>query len=229
MPKGTPGEAEKILRMAAAMFGGMAAGAVGGGPAGAFTGLTGSLAAASPLSARNILMAGGGIAGPGIPEETEFPERRRKFVYDVDYIAGAPQYNAAYKGYPNSRAMRMQTMEEHRRALNKYIRPGMGPLELRAAIEKGKEEEKKLDSFWVDDVHPRRGVRSSSSAVSDVHINPDGTLSVRFRDKGKWYTYAGGANSYEAAMAAHDLTTSPSLGKAINKRRGWWAQQHKIW
>ena len=141
MPMGAPGEAEKILRMAAAMFGGMAAGAVGGGPAGAFTGLTGSLAAESPLNARNILMAGGGIAGPGIPEETEFPERRRKFVYDVDYIAGAPQYNAAYKGYPNSRAMRMQTMEEHRRALNKYIRPGMGPLELRASIEKGKEED----------------------------------------------------------------------------------------
>lgn len=208
--------AEKVLRAAAAMFGGMMANMT-------FPGLIGPGSIGTGTATR--VLEG---AAPGTVADYPTP---RKFVYDVDYIAGAPQNNAVYKGYPNSRAMRMQTIQEHNRALNKYIRPGMGPLELRAAIEKGKEEERKLDSFWTDDSHPRRGVRSSSSAVSDVHINPDGTLSVRFRDQGKWYTYAGGADPYEAAMAAHDLVTAPSLGRAINKKTGWWSvgNHHKIW
>lgn len=208
--------AEKVLRAAAAMFGGMMANMT-------FPGLIGPGSIGTGTATR--VLEG---AAPGTVADYPTP---RKFVYDVDYIEGAPQNNAEYKGNPNSRAMRMQTIQEHNRALNKYIRPGMGPLELRAAIEKGKEEERKLDSFWTDDSHPRRGVRSSSSAVSDVHINPDGTLSVRFRDKGKWYTYAGGADPFEAAMSAHDLVTAPSLGRAINKKTGWWSvgNHHKIW
>lgn len=208
--------AEKVLRAAAAMFGGMMANMT-------FPGLIGPGSIGTGTATR--ILEG---AAPGTVADYPTP---RKFVYDVDYIEGAPQNNAEYKGYPNSRAMRMQTIQEHNRALNKYIRPGMGPLELRAAIEKGKEEERNLDSFWTDDSHPRRGVRSSSSAVSDVHINPDGTLSVRFRDKGKWYTYAGGADPFEAAMSAHDLVTAPSLGRAINKKTGWWSvgNHHKIW
>lgn len=208
--------AEKVLRAAAAMFGGIMANM-------AYPGIIGPGSIGTGTATR--ILEG---AAPGTVADYPTP---RKFVYDVDYIEGAPQNNALYKGYPNSRAMRMQTIQEHNRALNKYIRPGMGPLELRAAIEKGKEEERKLDSFWTDDSHPRRAVRSSSSAVSDVHINPDGTLSVRFRDKGKWYTYAGGADPYEAAMSAHDLVTAPSLGRAINKKTGWWSvgNNHKIW
>ena len=206
--------AEKVLRAAAAMFGGVLAGMASPGLLGPGRIGTGT--------ATRILEG----AAPGTVADYPTP---KKFIYDVDYIDGAAQFNAGYKGNPNPRAMRMQTIQEHNRALNKYIRPGMGPLELRAAIEKGKEEERNLDSFWTDDSRPRRPVRSSSSAVSDVHINPDGTLSVRFRDKGKWYTYAGGADPYEAAMSAHDLVTSNSLGQAINSKKGWWAAQHKIW
>jgi hypothetical protein len=209
--------AERVLRAAAAMFGGMLAGMASPGmigPGGLGTG-----------TATRILEG----AAPGTV--ADYPKPLLKFKYDVDYIEGAPQNNAAYKGNPNPAAMRMQTIQQHNRALNKYIRPGMGTLELRSAIERGKEEEQKLDSFWTDDTHPRRPVRSSSSAVSDVVINTDGTLSVRFRNTGKWYTYRGGADPYEAAMSAHDLVTAPSLGKAINKKTGWWSvgAQHKLW
>ena len=206
--------AERVLRAAAAMLGGVLAGM-------AYPGLAGPGRIGTGTATR--ILEG---ASPGTVADYPTP---RKFVYDVDYIPGAPQNNAVYKANPNPRAMRMQTIQEHNRALNKYIRPGMGPLEHRAAIEKGKEEERKLDSFWTDDSRPRRPVRSSSSAVSGVHINPDGTLSVRFGGKGKWYTYAGGPNPYEAAMSAHDLVTAPSLGQAINSKKGWWAAQHKIW
>lgn len=209
--------AERVLRAAAAMFGGMMANM-------AFPGLIGPGSIGTGTATR--VLEG---AAPGTVADYPTP---RKFHYNVDWIdSDVPNENANYKGNPDSRATRMQTIQEHNRALNKYIRPGMGPLELRAAIEKGKEEERNLSSFWTDDSEPRRPVRSSSTAVSDVHINPDGTLSVRFRQKGKWYTYAGGADPYEAAMSAHDLVTAPSLGRAINKKTGWWSvgDHHKIW
>lgn len=210
--------AEMVLRAAASMMAGMILG--------------GMSPVAGRLGGRSI---GTGTAtrileGAASGTVTDYP-KPRKFIYDVDYIPGAPQNNAAYKGNPNPAAMRMQTIQEHNRALNKYIRPGMNPLELRAAIEKGKEEERNLDSFWTDDSRPRRNVRSSSSAVSDVVINNDGTLSIRFRNGGNWYTYRGGADPYEAAMSAHDLVTAPSLGKAINSENGWWSvgAHHQLW
>ena len=210
--------AEKVLLAAAQMMAGMILG--------------GMSPVAGRLGGRSI---GTGTAtrileGAAPRTVADYPTPR-KFVYDIDYKTVGPNYNSEYKGNPNPAAMRMQTIQEHNRALNKYIRPGMSPLELRAAIEKGKEEERKLDSFWTDDSRPRRPVRSSSSAVSDVVINPDGTLSIRFRDKGNWYTYRGGADPYEAAMAAHDLVTAPSLGKAINPVNGWWSvgNNHQLW
>ena len=209
--------AEKVLRAAASLMANMILGGM--------SPVTGRLVGRSIGTGTATRILEGAASGT----VADYPTPN-KFIYDVDYVPDAgPQNNASYKRNPNPRAMRMQTIQEHNRALNKYIRPGMNPLELRAAIEKGKEEERNLDSFWTDDTHPRRNVRSSSSAVSNVHINPDGTLSVRFGGKGKWYTYAGGPDPYEAAMSAHDLVTAPSLGKAINSKKGWWAAQHKIW
>lgn len=210
--------AEKVLRAAASMMAGMILG--GMSPVvGRFGGRSIGTGTATRI-----------LEGAATGTVAKYP-KPNEFIYDVDYVAGAPQNNAAYKSNPNPRAMRMQTIQEHNRALNKYIRPGMDPMELRAAIEKGKEEERNLDSFWTDDSRPRRNVRSSSSAVSDVHINPDGTLSIRFRNGGNWYTYRGGADPYEAAMAAHDLVTAPSLGKAINPVNGWWSvgNNHQLW
>jgi len=211
--------AEKVLRAAAQMMAGMILGGMS-----PVVGRLGGRSIGTGTATRILEGAASGTVA-GYPKPNEF-------TYDVDYVAtSGPQNNAEYKRNPNPRAMRMQTIQEHNRALNKYIRPGMDPLELRAAIEKGKEEEQKLDSFWTDDSRPRRPVRSSSSAVSNVVINTDGTLSIRFRDKGNWYTYRGGADPYEAAMAAHDLVTAPSLGKAINPVNGWWSvgNNHQLW
>lgn len=211
--------AEKVLRAAASIMANMVLGGM--------SPVTGRLAGRSIGTGTATRILEGAATGT----VADYP-KPRKFHYNVDWVnSDVPNENANYKGNPDSRATRMQTIQEHNRALNKYIRPGMSPLELRAAIEKGKEEERKLSSFWTDDSEPRRPVRSSSTAVSDVHINPDGTLSVRFRQKGNWYTYRGGADPYEAAMAAHDLVTAPSIGRAINPVNGWWSvgDKHQLW
>lgn len=212
---------EMILRAAAALFGGIGAGLVQGAATG-FGGI-GTGVASRVLGGA----APGTVAG--------YPDRISPFHYAVNFIETDPKnykpnFNAAYKSNPVPTFMRMQTLDEHNGALNKYLRKGMGPLQRAEAIKRGQEEEKRLDSFWIDDDKPRSDdAQSSSTAVSGVHINPDGTVSVQFRNKGKWYTYSGGPTSYEAAMSAHDLVTADSMGQAINKKKGWWAKRHKIW
>lgn len=211
--------AEMVLRAAASMMANMVLGGM--------SPVTGRLVGRSLGTGTATRILEG--AAPSTVSDYPTP---RKFHYNVDWVnSDVPNENASYKAHPDSRATRMQTIQEHNRALNKYIRPGMSPLELRAAIEKGKEEERKLSSFWTDDSEPRRPVRSSSTAVSNVVINTDGTLSIRFRNGGNWYTYRGGADPYEAAMAAHDLVTAPSIGRAINPVNGWWSvgDHHQLW
>lgn len=234
----TPMDGQTALRIISALFGGAAAGATGGllpldrnVPGG-----RGNRGRWEPNPTTGNVPGGLGagiasrvLAGSHPDAVADYPERVVPFKYWVDYVEGPPQNNAMYKAMPNPRVMRMQTLKEHNAALNKYIRPGMGPLELAAAIKKGRKEEENLESFWTYDDRPRRDIAASSSAVSDVHINPDGTISVRFRDKGKWYTYAGGADQYEAAQAAAELVTAPSLGRAINQYTGVWAQNHALY
>lgn len=231
-------DGKTALRIISALFGGAAAGATGGllpldrnVPGG-----RGNRGRWEPNPTTGNVPGGLGagiasrvLSGSHPDAVADYPERVVPFKYWVDYVEGPPQNNAMYKAMPNPRVMRMQTLKEHNAALNKYIRPGMGPLELAAAIKKGRQEEENLESFWTYDDRPRRDIAASSSAVSDVHINPDGTISVRFRDKGKWYTYAGGADQYEAAQAAAELVTAPSLGRAINQYTGVWAQNHALY
>lgn len=133
-------------------------------------------------------------------------------------------FNPASTG--DSLAARMQTLDEHNAALNKYIVPGMNPIQLRWAIQKGLEDEQKLPSFWKD-TQPRRNISAGSKAVSSVRINPDNTISIQFGGKGKWYNYRGGPNRYEASLAAQQLVTSPSIDGAIAKD-GNWAITHKL-
>jgi len=218
-------KAGEVLRLLTSFMGGVLGGAAQGiatGFGGTGTGLASRvLAGASPYTV------------------AEYPDRKNPFIYDVEWKAppegkrsADPDFNSEYKKHPYPRFMRMQTLDEHNRALNKYIRPGMTPLQQKEAIRRGIEEEKKLESYWTNDDKPRSDkVKSSSSAVSDVHVNPDGTISVRFRQQGKWYTYGGGPTSYDAALAANDLVTANSMGKAINKKTGWWSvgNNHKLW
>lgn len=210
MAKGTI--AGRILKMLiGALAGGMAsAGGFGGG---------------AGIASRILGGAGGGPA-PGT--ELDYPDRNQEFIYNVAFIPGRPQENKQFDG--NRKPMRMQTLDMHNRALNKYIRPGQNPLERRAAIERGIQEEKMLEEFWTDDVKPRNpDSRSSSSAVSGVRILPDNNIAIQFGGKGKWYTYRGGPTPYEAALEAHDLVTCGSLGRAMNSHKpGTWGYEHSF-
>lgn len=204
--------AGRILSMLVGALAAGGAGGMGGGIAG------------------RILGGGMGGNGPAPGTSLDYPDRENTFEYVVDYVPGPPQNNAAFNG--DRLPMRMQTLDQHNRALNKYIRPGQSPMERRWAIEKGKAAEKTLPEFWTNDVHPRRlNARSSSSAVSGVKILPNGDISVQFRNGDKWYTYNGGPNPYEAALVAHDLVTSPSLGRSMNRKGNptSWAARHAKW
>lgn len=212
-----------VLKILTSLMGGL----LGGAAQGIATGLGGT----------GTGVASSVLGGASPYTVAEYPERKNDFIYNVDFIPTdrknyKPNFNSMYKAHPNPRYMRMQTLDEHNRALNKYIRPGMTPLQLQDAIRRGQEEERKLQSYWTNDDRPRSdAAKSSSTAVSDVHVNPDGTISVRFRQQGKWYTYGGGPTPYDAAMAAHDLVTANSMGQAINKKTGWWSvgNNHKLW
>lgn len=181
---------------------------------------------------------GGSMAGRGPAPGTlfDYPNRNSTFDYYVDLVdvpeGGGPTFNQNYKAFPQPKYARMQSLEQHNKALNKYIRPGQSPLERRWAIEKGQEEERRLPEFWVDDTHARDDrSKASSSAVSGIKILPNGDISIQFRGKGKWYTYNGGSNPYEAAMEAHDLFTSNSIGQNMNRKGNpsCWAAQHAKW
>ena len=210
MAKGTI--AGRILKMlVGAMAGGMAsAGGFGGG---------------AGIASRIL---GGANGGPAPGTELDYPERTQQFIYDVQYDPAWKTHNSVFDG--NRKPMRMQTLDMHNRALNKYIRPGQNPFERRAAIERGIQEEKKLEEFWTDDVKPRNpDSRSSSSAVSGVRILPDNNIAIQFGGKGKWYTYRGGPTPYEAALEAHDLVTSNSLGRSMNRfNPASWGAKHKL-
>lgn len=183
------------------------------------------------------VLGGLGVNGQAPGTEVDYPERDRVFTYNVDLVPvkygedgkSVPTYNEAYKAFPHPKYARMQTLAQHNRALNKYLRPGMNPLQRRWAIEKGEEEERKLPEFWVDDVKARDPQsKASSSAVSGIKILPNGDISIQFRGGGKWYSYNGGANPYEAALEAHDLFTSHSIGRNMNRKgdANSWAARH---
>ena len=169
------------------------------------------------------------ILGGSSPYAASSYPSTKDFYYDVYYFDdGEPVNNRTLDRAAAQNGARMQTIDEHNRAINKYIRPGMDPVERRWAIQKGLEEERALESFW-DDSKPRVRLKPGSSAVSGIRINADNTISVQFGGKGKWYTYAGGPNRFEASLAAKDLVTAPSIGRAINSKTGFWGSTHKLW
>lgn len=149
-----------------------------------------------------------------------YPEGN-SFTYTV---LNGLNYNPASVG--EVQAARMQSLEEHNEALNRYLRPGMNPVMRNWAIQKGLEEERNLPSFW-EDTQPRRNINAGSKALSGVRINPDNTISVQFGGKGKWYTYRGGRNKYDASLAAQQLVTAPNIDTAIGKD-GYWSLAHKL-
>ena len=158
----------------------------------------------------------------GLSPETAESYPNGSFMYRV---LGGLSFNPASTGDPD--VGRSQSIEEHNEALNRYLRPGMDPMMRAWAIQKGIEAERALPSFWGES-QPRRTMNAGSKAVSGVRINPDNTISVQFGNKGKWYTYRGGSNRYDASLEANRLMMSPSIDRAIG-RDGSWSLTHKLY
>lgn len=148
-------------------------------------------------------------------------------TYDVQHMVtdGKADMNSVGRGFKPliESAGRMQTLKEHNDALTKFIRPGMSKAELQFAIEEGRKAEKELPQFWNESdekVNPHRaqfGV--SSSAVSGIRLTPEGSVQVRWRNKkgkdSQWYTYRQYPDVQQASVAAQELLSSPSIGRAV--------------
>jgi hypothetical protein len=133
-----------------------------------------------------------------------YPGLTREFVYPITYVANSPTWvnNATLDRNIAPEALRSQTLEEHNRAL----------------MEGGDVAERALVSWWPnEDGTVRQNPTPGSSAVSGVKILPNNKIQVQFRGGGKWYTYKGGKNPYEASMAAEELLTAPSIGRMMNR------------
>lgn len=79
--------------------------------------------------------------------------------------------------------------------------------------------EKELEQWWPNqDTRPRREIHPTSSAVDGIRINKNGTVSVKFINGSKWYTYQAGRDIRESSEMAKDLLTSPSIGRALVRK-----------
>ena len=214
-------EAEDWLRALVALFGaGMAGGAagsiisgLGGGGGGSFGGEGSS-----------------GVSAAGTGDKVS--SIGHNFNYDLNYIPGPARENRMLVQDIANEAILRQTPEEHMRALTKYVRPGMTPAEKKIALQRGKEYEESLLSWWDDD-RPRRNFTPSSSAVSGIRITPDNRIQIRFGRGGKWYSYRGGSTPNQAAIELKKLigTNGKSIGRALcrkSKNFGQWARDHYL-
>ena len=172
-----------------------------------------------------LSIASGASFTPGVPGgadafmakqyPTEFaPDRYHN--YQVVNIPGDANLNQFGKSYSDTinEAGRMQTMKEHNDAIMKYVRPGMKPKELRAALEMGIEDEKKLPQFW-NESNSRRPFKVSSSAVTGIRLTPDARIQVQWKGKPTWYTFQQYPNTQEASLAAQELLQADSIGRAV--------------
>lgn len=172
-----------------------------------------------------LSIASGASFTPGVPGgadafmaknyPTEFaPDRYHNYqVVNIPGDANENQFGKSYSDTINE-AGRMQTMKEHNDAIMKYVRPGMKPKELRAALEMGIEDEKKLPQFW-NESQSRRPFKVSSSAVTGIRLTPDARIQVQWKGKPTWYTFQQYPNTQEASLAAQELLQADSIGRAV--------------
>jgi hypothetical protein len=101
-----------------------------------------------------------------------------------------------------------QSEMEHEQALNKFVQPGMTPVQEMIAKEMGEEYEKSLPKYWLDQ-SPRRNVDPSSSFIEQVEHFPIMGI-TRVQMGGKSYIYPMDDNF------TGDMLTSDSIGKVYN-------------
>lgn len=143
-------------------------------------------------------------------------------TYDVVNIPGKANFNQHGKANADviEEAGRMQTLDEHNKAIMQFVKPGMDPKTLRAALHEGLEKEKNLAAFW-NESKSRRPFSVSSSAVTGIRLTPDGRIEVKWRGKPSknnpsgWYTFRQFGNTQEASLAAQKLLQADSIGRAV--------------
>lgn len=186
--------------------------------------------ARAPIGGASMLT--GGFAGGGIPGGGSLPPGADEFAAKQYPNEFAPDYNHMYKvvnipGTPNfnqhgkadaatiREAGRMQTIKEHNDTLLKYIRPGMTPRQMRDALNRGAEEEKRLPQFW-NESKSRRPFSVSSSAVAGIRLTPDARIEVAWASRpNQWYTFKQYEDTQKASLAAQELLQADSIGRAV--------------
>lgn len=166
------------------------------------------------------------VFGPMAPINDVLPNNAPNgFLYDVIYIPGAAQSNALRNRAENDAAL-AQTQQEHNDALNAYLAAVNYPPAVREMM--GKQMEKNL-AKWnpKEDTKPRRPLTPSSSAISEIKINPDNTIGIKYGPNSKSYTFRGGNTVQEAAKEVLKLINSGSIGKELSKNGGW-MRAHRI-
>ena len=166
------------------------------------------------------------VFGPMAPINDVLPNNAPNgFLYDVIYVPGVAQGNALRNRAENDAAL-AQTQKEHNDALNAYLAAVNYPPAVREMM--GKQIEKNL-AKWnpKEDTKPRRPLTPSSSAISEIKINPDNTIGIKYGPNSKSYTFRGGNTVQEAAREVLKLINSSSLGRELSKN-GSWMRTHRI-
>lgn len=147
------------------------------------------------------------------------------FLYDLKYIPGAAQNNAL-RNWSEQDAALAQSQKDHNDALNAYLTASGYPPAIRKQL--GQDLEKKLAKWNPKvDKSPRRPLTPSSSAISEIKINPDNTIGIKYGPNSKSYTFRGGNTVQEAAIEVLKLINSSSLGRELSKNGGW-MRTHRI-
>lgn len=165
------------------------------------------------------------VFGPMAPINDVLPNNAPGgFTYDVIYVPGAVQNNALRNRAENEAAL-AQTQQEHNDALNTYLAAMQYPPAVRKMM--GEQIERNL-AKWnpAKDKTPRRPLTPSSSVISEIKINPDNTIGIRYGNS-RSYTFRGGNTVQEAAQEVLKLINSGSLGKELSKN-GSWMRTHRI-
>ena len=165
------------------------------------------------------------VFGPMAPINEVLPNNAPGgFTYDVVYIPGAAQGNALRNRSEQAAAL-AQTEQEHNDALNTYLAAMQYPPAVRKMM--GEQIEKNLVKWNpAKDRAPRRPLTPSSSVISEIRINPDNTIGIKYGNS-KSYTFRGGNTVQEAAREVLKLINSGSLGKELSKN-GSWMRSHRI-
>lgn len=165
------------------------------------------------------------VFGPMAPINDVLPNNAPGgFTYDVIYVPGAVQNNALRNRAENEAAL-AQTQQEHNDALNAYLAAMQYPPAVRKMM--GEQIERNL-AKWnpAKDKMPRRPLTPSSSVISEIKINPDNTIGIKYGNS-KSYNFRGGNTVQEAAQEVLKLINSGSLGKELSKN-GSWMRSHRI-